>query len=67
MIIEDVPNGQFAIGRITKVLKDKLRLKSFDAMGEWAADELEIPYSRISGVEWGTRYDVYWKKYLEEK
>ncbi len=67
VIIEDATNGQFAIGSIVKVLKDKLYFKHFDAMGEWDPEELEIRYSQISGVEWGTRYDRYWKKYLEQK
>lgn len=67
VMIEDAINGQFAIGTIEKVLKDKLYFKRFDAQGVWDLDELEIRYSQITGVEWGTRYDVYWKKYLERE
>jgi hypothetical protein len=63
--IEDDINGQFAIGIIEKVLKDKLYFKPFDADGVWDEDGLEIRYSQITSVSWGTRYAQYWKRYLE--
>ena len=67
VIIEDNTCEQFAIGVIQKVLKDKIYFKRFNAKGVWDENELEIRYSQITGVEWGTRYDVYWKKYIESE
>lgn len=67
VIIEDQIGGQFAIGSIEKVLKNKLYFKKFNAKGIWDEDTWEIPYSQITGVEWGTRYDVHWKQYLERQ
>lgn len=63
--IEDAINGQFAIGVIEKVLKTKLHIRHFDADGIWEEDELVIPYSRITSVQWGTRYAEYWQRYFE--
>lgn len=65
VIIEDAINTQFAIGVIEKVLKDRIYFKRFDANGVWYEDSLEIRYSQITGVEWGTRYDIQWKMFLE--
>ncbi len=66
VIIENQIAEQFSIGVIKKVLKNKLYFKKFNAKGVWDENECEIPYSQITGVEWGTRYDVQWKKYLEQ-
>ena len=63
--IEDAINGQFAIGMIEKVLKDRLYFKSFDADGIWDEDSLEIRYSQITCVKWDTRYAKYWKQYMD--
>ena len=63
--IEDAVNDQFAIGVIEKVLNDKLYFKPFDADGIWDEAGLEIRYSQITSVSWGTRYAQYWKRYLE--
>lgn len=65
--IEDAFNEQFAIGVIEKVLKDRLYFKTFDADGVWDEDSLEIRYSQITSVHWGTRYAHYWKHYLEHE
>lgn len=65
--IEDAVNGQFAIGVIEKVGKDRLYFKPFDADGVWDADGLEIRYSQITSVQWGTRYAEHWKRYLERE
>ena len=67
VIIEDQIGEQFAIGFIKKVLKNKLYFKKFNAKGVWDENVWEIPYSKITGVEWGTRYDIQWKKYLEQR
>lgn len=65
--IEDAVNEQFAIGMIEKVLKDRLCFKTFDADGVWDEQSMEIRYSQITSVQWGTRYAQYWKRYLERK
>ncbi|MBQ2996031.1 MAG: hypothetical protein IJE22_02190 [Oscillibacter sp.] len=63
--IEDAVNEQFAIGVIEKVFRDKLHFKPFDADGIWDEAGLEIRYSQITSVKWGTRYADYWKRFLE--
>ena len=63
--IEDAFGELFAIGIIQKVLKDKLYFKHFDADGIWDEADLEIRYSQITSVSWGTRYAQYWKRYME--
>ena len=67
VIIEDHIHGQFAIGAIQKVLKDKLYFRRFDANGVWDETDLEIRYSQITSVEWGSRYAKYWKCYLDRE
>lgn len=63
--IEDAFNEQFAIGVVEKILKDRIYFRQFDANGVWDEDGLEIRYSQITSVSWGTRYAQYWKRYLE--
>lgn len=63
--IEDAVNEQYAIGVIEKVFRDKLWFRQFDADGVWEEDCLEIRYSQITSVKWGTRYAEYWKRYFE--
>ena len=65
--IENALEEEFAIGMIEKVLKDRLYFKPFDSDGVWDEDGLEIRYSQITSVSWGTRYARYWKKYMETK
>ena len=65
--IEDAVNGQYAIGVIEKVLKDRIYFKAFDADGVWNEDSLEIRYSQMTSVKWGTRYARCWKRYLERE
>lgn len=67
VVIEDDLNGWLEIGIIEKVLKDRLCLKSFDADGVWEEGASEILYSEITAVKWDTRYDRYWKRYLERE
>lgn len=65
IIIEDEFNGEFSIGVIKKVLKNKLYFLEFDADGIWNNHQIEIPYSAITSVQWNTRYATGWKKYLK--
>ena len=67
VIIEDEINGNFTIGVIRKVLKNKIYFMEFDADGKWSDFELEIWYSSITSVKWNTRYDTVWKEYLLNK
>ena len=66
IIIEDEINGQFSIGIIEKVLQNKLYFKQFDANGVWDEENLEIPYSQITTVQWDTRYTNVWERYLRK-
>lgn len=67
IILEDENNGQLEIGRITKVLKDRIYFLSFDADGVWAEtdEEFIIRYGQITTVRWETRYVERWRQYLE--
>ena len=67
LIIENEITGEFAIGKIEKILKNKLYFQSFDADGVWDEDGLEIPYSKITSATWGDRYSKYWQMYLERE
>lgn len=65
IMIEDELNGQFVIGVIEQTFRNKLYFKPFDADGVWDDAGLEIPYSQITTVKWGTRYADIWQKYLQ--
>ena len=67
IILEDENNGQLEIGRITKVLKDRIYFLSFDADGVWAEtdEEFIIRYGQITTVRWENRYVERWRQYLE--
>lgn len=62
----DGVDSQFAIGKIVKVLKQKVLLREFDADGIWQEGLLEIPYTRMTSVTFGSRYVEVFSKYLEE-
>ena len=64
VIVEDALAGNFAIGTIEKVLKNKIRFLRFDADGIWDSEPIEIIYSSITNVAWNTRYTKNWEKYL---
>ena len=67
VIIEDENTGKYAIGIIQKTFQKKLYFRSFDADGIWDDVGLEIPYSQITTVKWGTRYATVWQEYLQSK
>ncbi len=58
-------DGQFLIGTIESVAKNKLYFKSFDADGVWDEAPFEIPFAGITCVRWGDRYSTYWKRYMD--
>lgn len=55
---------EFAIGRVIKVLKNKVLFKAFDADGIWDDDLLEIPFPQITSITFGSRYVDVFSKYL---
>lgn len=65
LVIEDAIHEQFFIGVVEKVCRDRLYFRSFDADGIWDEAPLEIRYSQITSVRWGTRYARYWQRYLQ--
>lgn len=55
---------EFAIGHIESVLKNKVLFKHFDADGIWNDELLEIPFSQITSVTFGSRYVETFSKYV---
>ena len=55
---------EFAIGRVEKVLKNKVLFKHFDADGVWQEELLEIPFSQITSITLGSRYVEIFSKYV---
>lgn len=66
VIVQNEYRGFFRIGRIKRVKKKSVIFKSFDGDGVWQP-KIKIPFSDITSVQFGSRYAVYWKKYLDEK
>lgn len=60
----DEDKWEYAIGHIEKVLKNKILFKDFDANGIWQDDLLEIPFSQITTVTFGSRYVEIFSKYV---
>lgn len=60
----DPEESEFAIGRIEKVLKNKVRFRHFDADGIWEEEFREIPFSQITSVTFGSRYVEIFSKYI---
>lgn len=55
--------SEFVIGKIVKVLSNKVRIQAFDADGVWE-DEWDIPFTQITSVTFGARYVEVFSKYL---
>ena len=60
----DDDEWQFAIGRIEKVLKNKIWFRHFDADGIWEDEPHEIMFSQITTVTFGSRYVEVFSKYV---
>lgn len=60
----DEDEWEYAIGYIEKVLKNKVLFRHFDADGIWMEDPLEIPFSQITSVTFGSRYVEIFSKYV---
>ena len=55
---------EYYIGRIVKVLKNKVVFKHFDAGGVWVDEPYDIPYSYITNVSFDSRYVTVFSKYV---
>jgi hypothetical protein len=60
----DEDEEEFFIGRIEKVLKNKVLFRDFDVNGIWQEDLLEIPFSQITSVSFDSRYVTVFSKYV---
>lgn len=58
-------DAEYVIGRIIKVMSSKVIFKEFDADGEWQDQLIEIPYTQISSVTFGSRYVEVFSKYVK--
>ena len=67
VIIEHERWGDFEIGLIQKVSKNKVTLLGFDINGVWDEGTWEIPYSAITSLKWDTRYTIAWERYFASK
>ncbi|MDE6733387.1 MAG: hypothetical protein K2J77_10980 [Oscillospiraceae bacterium] len=65
VIVQNEYRGFFRIGKIKRVKKNSVIFKSFDGAGVWQP-KIKIPFSDITTVQFGNRYAVYWKKYLDK-
>lgn len=54
----------FIIGKIIKVTSRSVTMKNFDCDGEWEEKLYEIPFSKITTVEFNTRYCNVFSKYI---
>lgn len=54
----------FAIGRILAVGEQGMRFRSFDGAGHWDDRPMNIPYSQITSVTFGSRYITTYAKYI---
>ncbi len=55
---------EFSIGKVVKVLKNKVLLKAFDADGVWEDELFKIPFSQITSITFCSRYVEVFSKYL---
>ncbi|MBQ1862761.1 MAG: hypothetical protein II149_04515 [Clostridia bacterium] len=61
---KDDEDWDFWIGRIVKVLKNKVVFKHFDADGVWVEEPYDIPYASITNVNFDCRYVTVFSKYV---
>ncbi len=60
----DENEAKFVIGKVVKVMKNKVLFKAFDADGVWEDESWEIPFSQITSITFGSRYVEVFSKYL---
>lgn len=61
---DDSDNDAFFIGQITKLEKRFIRLRHFDATGNWEKGVYRIPFHAITKIEFDTPYVNTFSKYL---
>lgn len=54
----------FVIGEIFKVTSKYVTMRNFDCDGKWEENLYEIPFSKITSVEFNTRYCNVFSKYI---
>ena len=54
----------FTIGKIIKVTTKSITMKDFNGDGEWYEDVFNITFSKITCVEFNTRYSNVFSKYI---
>ena len=65
IIVEDTYNQEFIIGLIEKIGKNFVKIKMFDAEGNWYEKPVKKLYSEITSIIWDNRYSTTWKKYFD--
>lgn len=65
IIVEDTYNEEFIIGLIEKIGKNFVKIKMFDAEGNWYEKPVKKLYSEITSIIWDNRYSTTWKKYFD--
>jgi hypothetical protein len=53
------------IGRVTAVSEHRVRVRPFNAAGEWGEEE-SVALEDLLDVQWASRYLRVWQKYLPE-
>ncbi len=54
----------FVIGKIIKVTSKNVIMKNFNCDGEWEEDLYQIPFGKITAVEFNTKYGNVFSKYI---
>ena len=54
----------FVIGKVVKITTKSITMKNFDCDGEWEEKAYNIPFSKITCVEFNTRYSNVFSKYI---
>ena len=54
----------FTIGKIIKVTTKSITMKDFNGDGEWYEDVFNIPFSKITCVEFNSRYCNIFSKHI---
>lgn len=62
---ENLVDGEFYIGKITKVYKESLLLLCFNEIGEWDEKPIKILFKDITSVKFNDRYTTIISKYLK--
>ena len=64
VIVENEAERDFYIGYIKSAGARHVSLYQFGSNGQFEADPIDLPYSKITHVAWNTRYSATWHQYL---